>query len=117
MEGYPWCLEGYNLMLAMATAAILNLVMHIILMRAVVPMFDKEDHQVSETPYSEAAATLASTWFTENPVHCLRSKYVYKHDPPCLFNTKGKEYLMKQNKDAGCYFESSNRIGADEYDD
>jgi hypothetical protein len=118
LEGSPICLKGSNLFFVMVIAFGLTLIIHVILIKMVVPMFDnyKMDHQASETKYSDAASSVASTWFSENAVHCLRSKYVYKHDPPCLFNTGGKQHLIKKNEKCGVHFECSHRVGADEYD-
>jgi len=117
LPGSPICLENYYLWLTMVVASLLTFLFHACVIMFVVPLFDKRDHKVSESTYSEAAADVSSTWFSENAVHCLRSKYVYKHDPPCLFNTRGKEHLIKKNEKCGVYFESSSRIGAEEYDD
>jgi len=119
--GLPIWLEGGYLLIAMIIAFGLTLIIHVFLIKIVVPMFDKSfqkraDHQVSETKYSKSAASMASTWFSENAVHCLRSKYVYKHDPPCLFNTAGKQHLIKKNEKCGVHFECSSRVGAEEYD-
>lgn len=115
LPGSSVCLEGGRLLAAMLVASGLTFLLQIILVTIVVPMFDKTDHQVSTTPYNEAAATMASTWFSENAVHCLRSKYIYKHDPPCLFNTRGKEHLIRKNEKCGVHFQGSCQVSADEY--
>jgi len=47
---------------------------------------------------------LACSWFTANPVHCLRSKFVHKHEPHASFWVSGKEHLQNLNPDINCYF-------------
>lgn len=118
LQALPFCLQGANVGMAMALASVLTLALHVFLIKSVVPMFDNVwmNYQVSQTQYSEAAASSASTWFSENPVHCLRSKYVYMHEPPCMFNTRGKEHVMKKNEKCGVYFDGGDRFGAEEYD-
>lgn len=36
-------------------------------------------------------------WFSANSVHCLRSKYIHHHDPPCSFFTPGQEPIKRIN--------------------
>ncbi len=51
-------------------------------------------------PYKECAAVMPATWFSVNPVYCLRSKYIYEHSPPQTYYTIGKEHLMQKNEAA-----------------
>jgi len=114
----PVCVEGRFLVWSCIGAFLVSLLIHSICIRRIVPLFDNtwKEHKVSEATYKEAATSMASTWFSENPVHCLRSKYVYKHDPPCLYNTRGKDYLIRKNPKCGVHFEHSGKVGCDEYD-
>jgi hypothetical protein len=109
------CLKRYTLVACMAGAFLVTVALQIVMIKTIVPLFDKKDHKCSEDAFAEVAAANASTWFTENPVHCLRSKYYYKHSPPCMYNTRGKEHLMKPNPKIGIYFEQNDRIGEEEY--
>lgn len=34
------------------------------------------------------------SYFNTNPVHCLRSKFIFKEEPPVFLHTYGKEYLQ-----------------------
>jgi hypothetical protein len=56
-------------------------------------------------PYADCAKNAAINWFTANPVHCLRSKYIFKHDPPAIAAIYGKEHLVKANPQIGVYFD------------
>jgi len=54
--------------------------------------------------YETVAENTAYTWFSVNPVHCLRSKLVHKHQPYCRFASPGKEHLLEVNPKIGCHF-------------
>lgn len=111
------CLKRHVLVGFMAGAFVVTVLLQILMVKCIVPLFDKKDHKQSEEKYADVAATVASTWFTENPVHCLRSKYYYKHDPPLMYNTRGKEYLMAPNPKIGAHFEQKRRIDDGEYEE
>jgi hypothetical protein len=57
--------------------------------------------------YKESSAHHACSWFNANPVHCLRSKHIYNHDPPCVYFVRGQQHLIKYNEDIGIYFQPS----------
>jgi hypothetical protein len=119
LDGTGICVKGYALAVFMAMAAVVVVLFQVLVVKLVVPLFDRDarDHQLSEETYAKVAAQHPSTWFSENPVHCLRSTHIYKHGVPIPFNTPGKEHLMKSNSDLGVHFESSDRIDAHEYED
>jgi hypothetical protein len=54
--------------------------------------------------YQDCSKRIACSWFSANPVYCLRSQYIYKHSPPCLFCIPGKVHLIAVNEDIGLYF-------------
>jgi len=88
----------------------LHLVLHLMALRLVrrwplvTPRLEEQ-----KAPYSEVASRNAANWFTVNPVHCLRSKYVHRHQPPCLFHAPGKAHLIEHNEDIGLHFKPSPR--------
>merc|ERR1719213_547199 len=47
----------------------------------------------------------ACSWFTANPVNCIRSRLIYKHSPPCHMWQLGKEEHLRVNEAIGCYFD------------
>jgi len=55
--------------------------------------------------YSEVASGFPNNWFTVNPVHCLRSRRIYQHSPPCAFFRIGKEYWLERNPRIGLYYD------------
>lgn len=80
--------------------------LHLIVLDYVVPMFGVGENKNAEEPYEACAKVTPCTWFSSNPVHCLRSKYIFKHDPPQSFFVIGKEHLQKPNPAIGSYFEA-----------
>lgn len=67
--------------------------------------------------FDELASAMPASWFTINPVHCLRSKYKYSKDPkysgtdnpPCSYYQIGKPFLIKSNPKVGVFFEYNDR--------
>jgi len=100
------CVKGNALLACMAIAFVSTMFWHIVIVKYIVPMFDNRwvHHEQSTESYLDLASSTASTWFSENAIHCLRSKYVHKHDPPCTFHTKGKEHLIRTNHDSGSHY-------------
>lgn len=82
-------------------------VTHWALVRFVIPKYEPEPHQPSTKTYAEIAEGHAITFFSANPVHCLRSKYIFKDQPPNIMCIAGKEHLQKRNEKVGAYFEES----------
>lgn len=99
-------LEGMHLVLACTGACLLHTLVHSALILKVVPMFGKEDEgrHMPNATYKEVNKVNGCSWFTANPVHCLRSKYIYKHSPPCVYYVAGRDHLLEVNEDIGCYF-------------
>jgi len=95
-----WLLYG----LGFAAAAI-HCGVHYACVKFLVPMFSPDPHEPSTKTYGEIAATHCMTWFSANPVHCLRSKYIYKDNPPHIHCINGKEHLQKSNEKIGAYFQ------------
>jgi len=106
-------LHGYIFGAAVIGAFFAHMALHSVMLRHVVPklmgsvvskpVLDRM-HAPEET-YATVAAYTASTWFSSNPVHCLRSKYIYGHSPPCGHYVRGREYRLRANPEIGCYFE------------
>merc|ERR1712226_458466 len=88
-----------------AVAFVAHVLVHYALFVYVVPYIVKggKDGPSAES-YDKAAKETPCTWFTANPVHCLRSKYIYSHSPPCHHYARGLEYLLEPNPDIGLYY-------------
>lgn len=83
---------------------LLHVSIHIYVVVYKLPNIAKGKTISSDGQYSQVAATRPENFFTSNPVHCLRSRYIYKHEIPCSYYMRGKDYLMLDNPDIGIHF-------------
>lgn len=99
-------LQGYQLGQAMLAAFFGHMLLHCCMLDYLVPLLSSVESVNTTATYAETAATLPCSWFSANPVHCLRSKYIKKDDPPQVFYVVGKEHLMKKNPKIGAFYEA-----------
>lgn len=88
-----------------ALAFFLHVVVHNIVLDCLKNTWIPPDSE-TKVPYSEAAKHFPANWFTVNPVHCLRSKYVHGHKPYCMVYIHGKDHLLEKNTKIGLYYEA-----------
>jgi len=104
------CTTGIPLIALCTLGWFVHVVVHIAVLVKVIPMFGKpapdEDKNADKTFMDVCHATPCS-WFSGNPIHCLRSKYHFEHKPPCSRHFLGKERYMKANPKLGCYYEEA----------
>lgn len=100
------CYKGYEIFFACTCALVGHCVLHWLCLLYVVPFLARKPHRVSEDNFEEIAARYPCTWFTANPVHCLRSQYIHCHAPPCMPFMHGREYVMKANPKIGVHYEA-----------
>jgi len=79
------------------------------------PMLAPEQHKEAGENYSMVASRIPRSWFNTNPMHCLRSKYVYKHNPPCEMHIIGKDNVLQKSEEAKCYFEDRRGVQEENY--
>lgn len=76
-------------------------VVHVLLLAYAVPRCvaaaAPQEDPPFEIPYESTAAEICCNWFNSNPVHCMRSFYLYQHRPSHLFYQPGREHLHKRN--------------------
>jgi hypothetical protein len=82
------CAEGSALLGRCIMAFALHVSLHLFLLIRVIHA-NKIDKEPSTVPYEVAARTIPQTWFTTNPLHCLRSAHIYKPDKPHIFYVHG----------------------------
>jgi len=109
-ESYSgYCLKTTGLLTACTAAGVAHFIVHLLLLIYLVPVLahpgEKEDPNKG-MKYETLAAEEASSWFSVNPVHCLRSKYIHKDKAHCVFLSVGKEHLLQVNPEIGCFFAS-----------
>jgi len=100
-----YCIQEFELLSACTIAGIAHFIVHSALLIYLVPKLVGEckDENVNKK-YSSVAEHESRTWFSVNPVHCLRSKYVHKHSPHCRLAAWGKEHLLETNEKIGCHY-------------
>merc|ERR1712226_621100 len=85
-------------------AFFLHVLVHTLILVFVIPMFGLSERPPSPFPFKECGRRIACSWFSSNPVYCLRSHYIYQHDPPCDYCIVGKEHLLRVNEEIGLHF-------------
>jgi len=100
-----YCLKEYELLGACTIAGSAHFIVHVLLLVFLVPKLagEKEDENANQT-FESVAAHESRTWFSVNPVHCLRSKHIHRHSPHCRLAYWGKEHLLETNEKIGCHY-------------
>jgi len=107
---------GYGIVFVVSAAFLGHILLHTALLVWVVPLFGHKEKEPSKMTYKQCGRRIACSWFSANPVHCLRSSYIYRHEPPCDFCVAGKEHLLRVNEDIGLHFTDA-PIEAESYDE
>jgi len=103
--------RGWWLIILCTASCILHIVVHTWVLLKVVPKFGcAETSAGADVHYRVCAERHPFSWFSSNPVHCLRSKYIYKQEPPCDFCIPGKEHLLRVNETAGYFFHDKEAV-------
>jgi len=100
------CATGGALVSRMVAAFTIHCAVHFFLLKKVVPILGAyaKGGDDDESTYHEVAANIPCTWFSANPVGCLRSKHIYKDKQPCVQFVAGKEHLLNVNPSWGCHY-------------
>jgi len=100
--GPAW--DGAWLLLGCTCAFLGHVALHTLCLLFLVPRLGLRQKEPSRETYRECSRRIACNWFNANPVHCLRSQYVYCHEVPCDYCLPGKEHLLRVNEDLGLHF-------------
>merc|ERR1719498_573320 len=95
-------------------------ILHFLFLKYVFPKFMPkiEEQQDKNESWKAMSEKYACSWFSSNPVHCLRSRHILEHEPPFVYHVYGKEYLQVKNEkihqfyEAG-YFAEESGLGED----
>jgi len=103
-----FCLNDGDTVIACGAAFFAHVFLHTLCLMFVVPMFGTEasGDDADNVTYRSVCERLACSWFTSNPIYCLRSQYIYKHSPACTFYSPGKEHVMELNEELGFFFDN-----------
>lgn len=106
-QGYGYYYEGNSIVPVCCWAFCIHCVVHFLMLVFVVPLFGKkpvENEKLDAMTYREVNQGIAASWFSTNPIHCLRSQKIYKHAPSCTYLFMGKDHVLQVNESIGCYF-------------
>jgi len=100
-----YCLQEFKLISATGIAGMAHFVVHVLLLVYLVPILaGKKVDEQEDVTFESVAAKESRTWFSVNPVHCIRSQHVLKQSPHCRLATWGKEHLLEKNEKIGCFY-------------
>merc|ERR1719460_2672406 len=109
-----YCLKEFELLGACTVAGTAHFIVHFLLLYFLVPKLgerhDPVDNTEADMEFKAVAAYEPRTWFSANPVHCLRSKYIQlnaterKEKIYCRVAAWGKEHLLQKNEAINCHF-------------
>jgi hypothetical protein len=88
-----------------------HVVIHCAIIKFVVPLCittDELAREGFETQWEDIAKYEPCSWFSANPIHCLRSADIYKDNPPCSYFFRGREHFMVANPNIGQHFSMQN---------
>lgn len=106
---YGWaftCFADNSLAVASLVAFLLHVAVHLGLFYLAFHFESHESVSNSQATYESVSQKLGCNWFTSNPMHCMRSKYLYEHHPPAFFFERGREYIQAYAPNLGNYFSS-----------
>jgi len=106
-HGENWgthCDAGWNVWVKVGLAFFGHIALHSIALLLIVAFCGKDEATQEDHQYKDTAALIPCSWFSGNLVHCLRSKYVYAHEPPQDMCVMGKEHCMRLNPLIGAFF-------------
>jgi hypothetical protein len=98
--------ERYSVFWICLAAFVGHVVLHTAILVYVVPLFGSRSKKASEETYVTCSERIACSWFTSNPVHCLRSEYFYGASPGVDFCIPGKEHLIRHSPQWGVHWRS-----------
>jgi hypothetical protein len=119
-QDYGYCIGGAKLIEVTTVVFFLHCVVHLLLLKYLVPMFGHPEPEVKEElkgiTYEKYSGDHPCSFFSSNPINCLRSHLIYGHQPSCSFHEVGKEHLMEASWAIGCYFKGGEKVAGDEED-
>jgi len=119
-QDWGYCIQGPALIMSCSAAFFAHCVLHLLVQTYLVPLFgspapDEADDPCAHVTFKDISEATPVSWFTTNPVHCLRSQYVYGHQPPCRFVFSGKEHLLEANPSIGCFFRGGKVASSEDF--
>jgi len=95
-------MSRYSVWFCMFVVFVIHCVLHIWVVNALPKLLVKEEKlsggENDGRPYRHTAASDPCNWFNSNPIHCLRTKYIWEKDGDhwCVPYRLGREYLQRE---------------------
>jgi hypothetical protein len=117
-ESYAgYCMQDMELIYSTTLAGGVHFIVHLLLFVYLVPaLAGKLETVKADTPFNEVAEKDAHGWFSVNPVHCLRSQYIHKHEPYSHYCSWGKEHYVVKNEKIGILFQDDPAATEESFD-
>lgn len=96
--------KGWALLGQTATAFVLSVAVQGFILHYLVPRLAQHEHKQVKLQYADVAKQSPCTYLSTNPIHCLRSQYLHKRKPHCMYYVAGKEHLLEANPKIGVFF-------------
>jgi len=106
-QEYGFCIRGAPLIEAQLIAFFVHVLVHTLMLLYVVPLFKPNMADAHEGElFSKAATRYAATFFSTNPIHCVRSELFHNEGEGkyCTYYKLGKTHLMNLNEKIGCCY-------------
>merc|ERR1740121_2368281 len=115
VAGFP-CVKGYSLAFYCGAAFLMHGIAHLAALQWLVPWLvgGHAGHTLNRDnfTYEDVATAHPATWFSLNPVQCLRTKLVYNSNNPCMYVVQGKEHLAKPSDIGQSFFVDERSVSA-----
>eukprot|EP00929_Paragymnodinium_shiwhaense_P067392 TRINITY_DN33931_c0_g1_i2.p1 TRINITY_DN33931_c0_g1~~TRINITY_DN33931_c0_g1_i2.p1 ORF type:complete len:789 (-),score=201.18 TRINITY_DN33931_c0_g1_i2:24-2390(-) len=78
--------------------------LHLKILLDVLPSVARTRFKATSAYYTKVATMQPANYFSCNPIHVLRSRYILEEDPPAAYYTLGKEHCMWPSPAAGTFY-------------
>jgi len=100
-----------TIMLVISAVIVLHIYVHTWALKNLVPRWtDVHDKHDEEVDYQTTSEHIPCNWFNANPIHVLRSKYMFEHKSPVVAYVVGREYLLQPVPELGCYYDMADTL-------
>lgn len=100
-----------TIMLVISVVIVLHIYVHTWALKNLVPRWaDVVEKHDEEVDYQTTSEHIPCNWFNGNPIHVLRSKYLFEHKSPVVAYVVGREYLLQPVPELGCYYDMADTL-------
>jgi len=112
-----YCMQDMTLITNCTLAGVAHFIVHFALLIFFVPkMCPEYKDDNPDMNYEAVARNEPRSWFSMNPVHCLRSKFIHGDKPHSMLCAYGKEHFLQTNDKICAYFEQEAAVIEEGFD-